>query len=394
MRAGRAVVAVAVGMLALGAAVAHEDEDSEAVDAREVVREMVRDSGYRAGGVLTAAVPVVPRASGRRHGEDRDTPRNDGSPHQRLGTYPYWYRYFHRYGRDERRRPSRGRQGNVYPYVYPHGGYGLYLSFPSGSVGYRRDGRYYGYLPYGYAGNPTVVYVPYSDRYAGDAGYGEYIILETPTAPEQGRAPETAVPEPAREPGVPEEVPRFESRLSPMLSGGDRVGLAFALGEAALSGGRYADAVAAFRQALRGAPGAPSVRMALALALAAEGDYAGAAQMIRLGLGGVMAPGDLALDPVAVFGSAEALDEIVGKVRAAAEQQPDADVQLVLGFVCFVAGRPEEAREALWAAYDAAGRAPSVGRLLLAAERRLRTQSQGAEQEGEEAAAAGEAAQP
>jgi len=393
MRAGRAVVAVAVGMLALGAAVAHGDEDIEAVDTREVVREMVSDSGYQAGGVLTAAVPVVPRTSVRRHGEERRTPRDDGRPHQRLGTYPHWYRYFHRYGRDERHRtPPRSRH-QAYRYVYPHGGYGFYLSFPSGSVGYWRDGRYYGYLPYGYGGNPTVVYVPY-DRYAGDAGYGEYIILETPTAPEQGRAPETAVPQPARESGVPEEVPRFESRLSPMLSGGDRVGLAFALGEAALSGGRYAEAVTAFRQALRGAPGAPSVRMALAIALAAEGDYAGAAQMIRLGLGGVMDPGDLALAPVEVFGSAEALDEVVAKARAAAEQEPGADVQLVLGFVCFVSGRPEAAREALWAAYDAAGRAPSVGRLLLAAERRLRTQSQGAEQEGEEAAAAAEAAQP
>jgi len=159
-----------------------------------------------------------------------------------------------------------------------------------------------------------------------------------------------------------------------MLGGADRVGLAFALGEASLKAGQASEAVTAFRQALRGDPGASSVRLALALALAAEGDHTGAAQMIRLGLGAVAKPDALLVDGPEVFGSVKALDALVGELRDATEQEKGADAQLVLGFVCFATGRLGTARDALWAAYDAEGGNLTVGRLLLAAERRLRAE--------------------
>jgi hypothetical protein len=310
-----------------------------------------------------------------------------GGESERLGTYPYWYRFHHHYGYNYPGRPGTGEPRVFFPpsdnrrrddrYSGPYvssPGYSVYMSGPLGIVGYWRDGTYYGYVPYDYRSIYGPGYVVPSNVYTGGDAYNEYIVLNTPTAPSAvpGVPPEAGVP------GQPATGGEFESSLSPMLGGPDHVGLAFALGEISLKSGQTAEAVTAFRLALRADPGAPGVRLALALALAAEGDYVGSAQMVRLGVGGVADPSGLAVDGAEVFGSAEALDGIIAGVQAAAAkgEADGREAQLVLGFVCFATGRLPAARDALWAAYEGAGGDVAAGRLLLAAEKRLGKEAQ------------------
>jgi Flp pilus assembly protein TadD len=372
------ISAAVFSVLILGASVARANEGAPGADTADLVQQMVADGGYDTGLLLASAGPPgkppgLRPGHGRRHG---DKPHEEPG-YQPLGSYPQWFRFHHRYGYDYPRRHSR------WPLSHrPHDGYGIYISGPWGAIGYWENGVYYGYVPFGYRDDDLVLPRPPSNRYTGGDGYHDYIVVESPTVPE----PTPVAPAVPAERPQPVQSGQMESALSPMLGGPPRVALAFALGEVGLKAGRPADAVTAFRQALRGSPGDPTVRLALALALTAEGDHTSAAEMVKLGLVGVAKADELTVDGVAVFGSAEALDAMIAKVQAAAEREDGADVQLALGFLCFATGRFATARDALWAAYEDTGGSMTVGRLLLAAERRLRAEPQPVEEATDEVA--------
>ena len=111
--------------------------------------------------------------------------------------------------------------------------------------------------------------------------------------------------------------------------------------------------------------------MALALALAALEDYEEAAAALRDGLAGVGHWEAISLQPAEVFGSVDAYEGLVEALRErAAQERTDADLQLLIGFCYFAAGRYGDAAEQLWAAYHAGVRDLMVKKLLLVSERR------------------------
>jgi len=180
MRVGWTIAAAMAGMLILGVPLARADDDAGGGDTRALVQGIA----YEAGASLNRAHGPGGPGGGPPHHDDRGgRNRRDQRDHQRLGSYPFWFRYHHRYGYDYPRRHPFGLYGR-----YPYSRYGVYLSAPWGAVGYWQNGTYYGYVPFDYSDAP-VVYRPYSGRYIGGDAYNEYIILDTPTVP--------AVPAPA-----------------------------------------------------------------------------------------------------------------------------------------------------------------------------------------------------
>ncbi|NLW51002.1 MAG: tetratricopeptide repeat protein [Candidatus Brocadiaceae bacterium] len=314
----------------------------------------------RGGGVVVGGThpPSIPRQG---HG------RPPAEPLDRLGTYPYWFRYHHRYGYNDGIAPLPPPR----VYLPPHSGrYRYYSVYP-----YTRYYDSYGYWDDG-------AYRPYSDEYVGGDAYREYLYLDPLPAPEPDPgAAAPAVPEPA----APAGGEMFPSGLSPMLGGTDFVRAGFALGELDLKGGRFEAAARAFRQAIREDPRAPAPRLALGLALAAQGDYAGAGRMVRFGLEALPAMEILRLDAAEAFGSEEVLPAVISAIEAAVKPSVEPEPRLLLGFMYLIAGRAEEARDVLWVAYDTSGGDLTVGRLLLAAERRMRAQRRTAGETADEA---------
>ncbi len=285
----------------------------------------------------------------------------------------------HRDGKDRfsKRRDRRPRRS----------GFSLSLHYPYGGSYWRS----YSYYPY--------VYYSYWPRYYWPARSYTYVRLETPTvgreltliAVQPYATDERAAPGkggPPREEG--ERI--FDSPLAAMLNGPERVGPAFALGEAKLKDGEFDEAIAAFQHALGDDPEDGVPRVALALALLGDGQYESAAYMLRRGLRALPDRDFVRLDLAEAFGGAEAYQPVEARLREAAAGDPsDADLQFLLGFQHFATGRYIEAAKVLWPLYEANPDDSLTKELLLAAERRLGAEAQeeaeGAEPEAEEAAA-------
>ncbi len=191
--------------------------------------------------------------------------------------------------------------------------------------------------------------------------------METPiaTAPAAGQ--------PARGTGSRRAGEEFRSRLSPMLGGSRDVSLTFALGEAKLQEGRYADAAAAFVRAAAAAPGAAAPHLALSLALAADGRYQAAGTELRTGVALVTDWPSIKLDPAVTFGGGGPAQAFEGKVTTAARTDAaDNDLQLLLAFVYFATGRGADAEKLLQPQAAAAPEDRAVGRFLAAAEARAK----------------------
>ena len=281
------------------------------------------------------------------------------------------------------------RGPRIYAYYPSYGWYGVYVHTPHLTIGYGYDSFYYGRYSRAYASGYGLYYGarsygPRSNRYTGDRAYREYIVLDTPTAGAGAGVIDVAPPQRAREEALREAPPPFGSKLAPMLGGASKVPAAFALGEAKLADGDAEGAAAAFRYAVTENPESPAPRLALALARAAMGDYAGAAETLRAGLEKIDDLSVVALDVEKVFGSTEAFEAVLARAGEPAGGKPHVDVQFVRGFLQFAAGRFDEANVLLWSAYGAAGKDRLIGRLLLASERRSRTRPAGEEQRTDE----------
>ena len=285
----------------------------------------------------------------------------------------------HRDGKDRfpKRRDRRRRRS----------GFSLSLHCPYGGSYWRSSS----YRPY--------VYYSYRPRYYWPVRSYTYVRLETPTvgreltliAVQPYATDERAAPGKGGPPCEEGEL-TFESPLAAMLNGPERVGPAFALGEAKLKDGEFDEAVAAFQHALGDDPEGGVPRIALALALLGDGQYESAAYMLRRGLRALPDRDFVRLDLEEAFGGAEAYQPVEARLReAAAGDLSDADLQFLLGFQHFATGRYIEAAKVLWSLHEANLDDSLITELLLAAERRLGAETQeeaeGAEPEAEEAAA-------
>ncbi len=159
----------------------------------------------------------------------------------------------------------------------------------------------------------------------------------------------------------------FGSRLAPMLGGKRLVILSFAVGEAKLKRGEFGEAVHAFSAALREAPEDAAAHLALALAFVGAGSYESAARMLREGLDELPGWDVVLLKPEEVFGDAERYGQVLGRLKGAFEADPsDADLRLLLGFLCF-AGRDREGAGDLLKATQAEEGDPYLEKLRAAA---------------------------
>jgi len=241
----------------------------------------------------------------------------------------------------------------------------------------RRIGdSYYIYDPTPYVCAPPV--------YPSNVDYTNYVVVNSPTVPAQKDVEQANV---IRVPPEPEPASSYASELAPMLGGADKVDAAFALGEAKLRQGAWPEAANALALSVRARPNDPTRRMALALALAGADQHRAAAAALRVALGNWRDLGAVRLDPVNVFGSDGAYEDLVMRLSLAAELAPeDADVSLLLAFVQFAGGRDEEASRLLWGLHDRGPTDPVVARLLLEVEARLRAARETAEQEAADTA--------
>jgi tetratricopeptide (TPR) repeat protein len=239
-----------------------------------------------------------------------------------------------------------------YPYYYPPSTY--YDTYPY-------DQTYYYYSPY-----------LYYNYYAYPPGYTPgtpYAAPQTPGA--AGQQPAAGQPAYGPAPG-PGDERAFESPLSAMLGGPDKVGAAFALGETKLRMGEYADAVAGFQRAHEVSPEDPFAEIGLALALEATERYEGAAYMLRRGLASVTDWAAVDLNLADALGGKEKYDAMAARVQQAAAQAPDdLNLQLLLGFNAFGARQYAKAANMLLAVSKAVPADEGVKALLTAAERRL-----------------------
>jgi Flp pilus assembly protein TadD len=232
-------------------------------------------------------------------------------------------------------------------------------------------------------GEARTVYVPYDrSRPVSAVEYRQLVaaaIAYAQAAPaDAGGAEETVAPErPAqdegRRAGPAEPGRRFGSTLSPMLGGGSRVSMLFALGETRLRQGRFGEAVGEFHRNIRSAPNDGASHLALALAFAGVGAYGPAASEARTGLANATDPATLTLDPAAVFGDAGKFDTIRSEVAGALAETPgDADLIVVAGFLAFLGGDYDQAADLLERSRQAGLRDAGVARLLVAAKAMLR----------------------
>ncbi len=205
---------------------------------------------------------------------------------------------------------------------------------------------------------PTSTYYYYDSfpYYYGQPGYypgGQSVTVVSPTvppqpeqqpAPGQGAEPQQgAVPEVQLPAGM--EKASFVSVLAPMLGGGERVSMDFAVGELKLRRGDYEGATESLRRAVGAAPDEATPKLALGLARTGAGDYEGAAQVLKRGLRGMADWRGLKLVPDRVFGSSAAYGHVLVGLQAA--DQADQNAAFVLGFLCLASGRYAEAADAL-----------------------------------------------
>ena len=181
-------------------------------------------------------------------------------------------------------------------------------------------------------------------------------------------------PPPAPAPADPMEsarmiAARFRSRLAPMLGGPERVPLRFAVGEAHLREGRFAQAVSSFDRSTRGDED-PVPLLALAATFLAEGQYEAAADMLRRGMDALRDPDLLDVDWAEVLGGAEAAQTLERALRERLSRPSEGpDARLLLGFYYF-ASRRDEAAASVLSEGDVAAE-PLLGELRAAAEQRL-----------------------
>jgi thioredoxin-like negative regulator of GroEL len=179
-----------------------------------------------------------------------------------------------------------------------------------------------------------------------DRPHRDEVVVESPT-----------VREPRDEIVVspPDRVGIFDSPLSGMLGGAERVDLDFSKGEDRLWTGSLPGAVEAFRRAVAAEPESPVAKLALALGLTAEGRYASAAHLLRRGLRGHPDWTRIHLNLAEVMGSADAAERTLDLLRRAVEDSPEeVDLRLLLGFWLYGERRADEAAEHLLAAVEAA----------------------------------------
>jgi tetratricopeptide (TPR) repeat protein len=228
--------------------------------------------------------------------------------------------------------------------------------------------------------SPYFYYSYYGPTYVPD--YRGYVILNTPTAPEQPQAAEPQAGAPVlREAPRPREEAAFESKLSPMFGGPDRVGAAFALGEARLQAGEFEEAVAAFQDARASDPEGPLPQAGLGLALMGAERYAGAAHMLRRALAAVTDWAGIQPDLLQALGGREQYARVSARLQRAAEGNPaDADLQFLLGFHYFGTGQYAKAANVLLPLHRADASEPAATGLLLAAEGRLGDEGKQAEE--------------
>jgi thioredoxin-like negative regulator of GroEL len=175
-----------------------------------------------------------------------------------------------------------------------------------------------------------------------------------------------------------------------MLGGDRRVGLHFSVGEARMKRGDFAGAAAAFRRAVGAQPEDPVPKVALALALAADRRYAGAAHILRRGLRGMADWNAIAADLDDILGGEHRGGLLVEQLQGAARHRPDnGDLRLLVGFLRFASGDLAEAADELQDAVDSGASDPTVQGLLLEIRARL-----SAEDAGEGSSPADEASQP
>ncbi len=192
--------------------------------------------------------------------------------------------------------------------------------------------------------------------YPDNRSHRDDVVLETPTARSPRR--EIAV-SPADGGGV------FDSPLSKMLGGPDRVDLDFSIGEDRMRIGDFPGAVQAFRRAVAAEPDSPVAKLALALALTGEGRYASAAHVLRRGLRAHPDWTVLSVNLPEVWGAAEAAKATQEQLRRAVEQAPQqVDLRLLLAFCLHAAGDAEGAEEQLRAAARIAPADTVVANLL------------------------------
>ncbi|MFW6189421.1 MAG: tetratricopeptide repeat protein [Planctomycetota bacterium] len=228
---------------------------------------------------------------------------------------------------------------------------------------------------YYYTRYPEYYSIPGYFPYArGGVRGGGGVTIESPTT-------EPERPETERDRG--RDRGRFGSTLAPMLGADKWVPLDFAVGELRLKQGRFEEAAQAFARAIAKHPDQAVAKLGRALALLGAEDYEAAAHILRRGLRGMSDWSGLFLEPREAFGSAEAAEVVLARLRDALQEAPDdEDLRLLVGFLDFAQLRFEAASEQLKRADT---EDPLVQGLLQAARRRTSRAegSQGAAQGGE-----------
>ncbi len=323
-----------------------------------------RDGEDQPSGLLAAR--RVPRIRGVKEGPVRDVRKEmEGRARERDSERDRFDRH-DRFRRDKRfdRERSKSHRSHSFLFRFPRTHSSFFL-YPDRS--HRFEQRSHVYYP-----RPSTRYVVAPYVYRPSQAYRNYVILDTPTA--------------HREPPRPEAEAAYESVLSPMLGGPERVGAAYALGEARLAAGEFDEALAAFQEAFA-RNDAPRARIAVALALLGMERYEGAAHMLRRAVRSVKDWDAVEPALAAAFGSEDAYEAVAARLREAAEgDATDRDVELLLGFHHFGIGRYAQAAGVLYELHERDPADEAVAALLAAAESRLGTGSEenSRGQEGEE----------
>jgi tetratricopeptide (TPR) repeat protein len=207
----------------------------------------------------------------------------------------------------------------VGPKDSPNSTYYYYDAYPS----YYRSGRYF----------------------PGTRVQGRYVTIQSPTvkAAEEASPEEEAAPEAAKEPQI---APGFGSGLSPILGGPPRVSLDFAAGELEFRRNDFVRAAEAFRRSVALNPDEGASKIALALALTGQEDYARAAHVLRRGLRSLADWGGLLPGVSHLYSSDRAEAVVLGRLEEAASKDAESgDLQLLLGFLRMARGEFDEAAE-------------------------------------------------